>query len=104
MAHPGEGPAPSEEELAFTVATVWREHRVSCPHPDVLRAYQARSLEQGAMEFLEFHLTESQCPYCNAVLEDFEARDEDAARERLVDVRDRLMRSTAAALRRVSEG
>ena len=59
-----------DELLAFTVGTVWREERVSCPHPDVLRAYDTRSLDEGAMEFLAFHLHESQCPYCNAVLED----------------------------------
>ena len=91
-----------EDPLAFTVSTVWREERVSCPHPDVLRAYQTASLEEGAMSFLKFHLEECQCPYCNAVLEDFRESDAEAAKPQMVDLRDRLMRSTAAALKKAS--
>ena len=30
--------AHDDEALAFTVATVWREERVSCPHPDLVHA------------------------------------------------------------------
>ncbi len=88
-----------DDALAFTVSSVWREHRVSCPHPDLLRAYDAGSLESGAIEFLDFHLREAACPYCNAVLEDLRARADDASQRKLVDLKDRLMRSTAAALR-----
>ena len=47
-----------------------------------------------------FHLRESQCPYCQAVLSDLAARDDDARNAALTDLRDRLLRSTAAALRR----
>ena len=61
---------PSDEQLSFTVASVWREERVSCPHPDILSAYQSGGLEAGARDFIRFHLEQSQCPYCNAVLED----------------------------------
>lgn len=88
-----------EEELLFTVAGVWREERVSCPHPDVLRAYQMDSLPEGAAAFVRFHLEESQCPYCNATLEDLRVAEEEG-HERLEELRDRLMRSTIAALRR----
>ncbi len=88
-----------DEKLTFTVGTVWREQRVSCPHPDILRAYLAAALEQGAMDFLQFHLEECECPYCNAVIKDFRARDEETSRERFVGLRDKLMRSTTAALR-----
>lgn len=89
-----------EDELLFTVASVWREERISCPHPDVLRAYEMDSLPEGAAAFVKFHLEESRCPYCNATLEDLRAADEDRDDERLEDLRDRLMRSTIAALRR----
>ena len=89
----------SDDLMTFTVRSVWREERVSCPHPDILRAYDTRSLEPGAMEFLDFHLRECQCPYCNAVLEDLRISDEEASRRRLGDLKDRLLRSTAAALR-----
>lgn len=91
-----------DELLAFTVGTVWREERVSCPHPDVLRAFDTGSLDAGAMAFLRFHLSESQCPYCNAVLEDLRVGDREAAEPRLRDLRDKLLRSTGVALRRAS--
>ena len=93
---------PTDDALAFTVATVWREERVSCPHPDILRAYETGSLEPGAMDFLKFHLDECQCPFCNAVLEDLRLSDSEAGKPELADLRDRLMRSTRAELRRAS--
>ena len=41
---------PDDDEiLAFTVASVWREERVSCPHPDILQAFESGALEPGAM-------------------------------------------------------
>ncbi len=91
-----------EEDLAFTVATVWRDERVSCPHPDILRAFLSAALGEQASAFVEFHLSESQCPYCAAVLQDLKAAEEDAGREQLEDLRDRLMRSTVAELKKAS--
>ena len=91
-----------DRELEFTVAAVWREERVSCPHPDILRAYETAALPPGAMEFLAFHLNESACPYCNAVLEDVRSRQRDADTREMGDLRDRLMRSTVSELRRAS--
>ena len=91
-----------DDILTYTVGTVWREQRVSCPHPDILQAHETGSVSRGAAEFLRFHLEESQCPYCNAVVEDLRARQEDAEKSELTDMKDRLMRSTVAALRRAS--
>ncbi len=54
------------------------------------------------MDFVRFHLQESQCPYCRAVVEDQQLSDGEAAQTGLDDLRDRLLRSTVAALRRVS--
>lgn len=92
----------ADEHLVFTVATVWREERVSCPHPDILRAFTEDALEAGAMDFVRFHLEESQCPYCNAILEDQRLSDTEAASAGLQDLRDKLMRSTVTALREAS--
>lgn len=91
---------PDDEALAFTVATVWREERVSCPHPDLVHAYETGALEGGAQDFMTFHLNESSCPYCNAILEDLRSRQKDADHARMSDLKDRLMRSTVSELRR----
>lgn len=88
-----------DEKLAFTIASVWRDERVSCPHPDILRAWHGGSLVPAAAEFVAFHLTESQCPYCNAVVAELRAQDEDAQRAPLEDMRSRLLRSTVTFLR-----
>ena len=96
------GAERDDEQLAFTVATVWREHRVSCPHQQVLQAFRSGSLPSGAEDFVRFHLEESQCPYCNAVLEDLEAQEVAASKSQLEGLRERLMRSTVAELRRAS--
>ena len=94
-----DAPKDRDDLLTFTVSTVWREERVSCPHPDILRAYETKSLDPGAMEFLDFHLNECVCPYCNAILDDLRLRDDEASQHRLGDLKDRLLRSTAAALK-----
>ncbi|MBI5853134.1 MAG: hypothetical protein HZB39_19155 [Planctomycetes bacterium] len=88
-----------EADLAFTVATVWRDERVSCPHQDILRAWLGGSLTGGAAEFVAFHVDESRCPYCAAALDELRAQDEAASQVRLEGVRDRLLRSTISALR-----
>ena len=88
-----------DPDVAFTVASVWREARISCPHPDLLQSWMQDGLEAGAAEFVKFHLDESPCPYCNAVTADLRAREDAAKASPLVDLRDRLLRSTATALR-----
>ena len=94
---------PDDEQLLFTVASVWREERVSCPHPDILRAWLGGSLADEAGEFVGFHLEESQCPYCNAVIDEMRAADDRAEDRQLDGLRDRLRRSTIAELGRRPE-
>ena len=89
-----------DPKLAFTVATVWRDSRISCPHPHLLQSWLQGGLTGGALEFLDFHLRESQCPYCNAVVDDLRSREESAKVPALEDLRDRLLRSTVTALRK----
>ncbi|HLU37957.1 MAG TPA: hypothetical protein VK081_01140 [Planctomycetota bacterium] len=92
------------DALDLDVGRVWREERVSCPHQDILRAYLARSLPDGAMEYIQFHLETSACPYCNASLDELRASEQEAAGQAFTDLRDRLFRSTRAALRRAGNG
>lgn len=91
---------PIDPKLAFTVATVWREQRISCPHPHLLQSWLQGGLSGGALEFLNFHLQDSKCPYCNAVVDDLRARESQAQSPALEDLRDRLLRSTVTALRK----
>ena len=95
-------PDDVDPDLALTVAAVWRSERISCPHPHVLQSYLSGGLTGGAAEFVEFHLTVSQCPYCNATISDLRARDAEAAEPELMDMKDRLLRSTSVELRKRS--
>ncbi|MEY4672864.1 MAG: hypothetical protein RL148_648 [Planctomycetota bacterium] len=88
-----------DDEVELAVAAVWRAARVSCPHPDLLRSHHAGALADGAAEFVRFHLEESQCPFCRAVVDACAAEDEAARRATAEGLRDRLMRSTLAAVR-----
>ena len=92
--------AKSDEQLALTVETVWRSERISCPHPHVLQSWLQGGLEGGAAEFVAFHLHDSECPFCNATVDDLKARDDDAKQPLLTDMKDRLLRSTVAQLRK----
>jgi hypothetical protein len=89
-----------DARLAFTVATVWRSERISCPHPHVLQSWLQDGLEGGAAEFVAFHLQDSECPYCNATVDDLKARDDDAKQPVMADMKDRLLRSTCAEIKR----
>lgn len=88
------------DALDLDVGRVWREERVSCPHVDILRAFEAQALPQGALDYVRFHLETSQCPYCNAAVQDLRVGDQDAAQAVFTDLRDRLLRSTRTAMRR----
>jgi hypothetical protein len=85
--------------LAFTVAAVWRRERISCPHPDWIASWMNEGMDGGAAEFVRFHLEESRCPFCNATLSDLRAREDAAKAAPMQDLKDRLLRSTATALR-----
>jgi len=58
-----------DELFEQTVASTWRAERVSCPHPDLLRAFLEGSLEEGPAGFLRFHLERAACPWCTAAAE-----------------------------------
>lgn len=85
--------------LALTVAAVWRQARASCPHADLLASWLHGGVDGGARRFLDFHLGESACPACNAIVDELRARERAAPRPQEDAVRDRCLRSTLAAVR-----
>jgi hypothetical protein len=91
--------ADDDPTLAATVAAVWRQARVSCPHPDLLSSWLQGGVDGAAARFLDFHLGESDCPACNAVVEDLRARDDRAGRPEVDAAGVRALRSTLTALR-----
>jgi hypothetical protein len=88
-----------DPNLAATVAAVWRQARVSCPHPDLLSSWLQGGVDGAAGRFVAFHLGESGCPACNAVVDDLRARDDRAGRPELDEAGVRVLQSTLAAVR-----
>jgi hypothetical protein len=95
------GAEPRDQVFEQTVATIWREERVSCPHDDLLRAFLEGGLEENAADYLRFHLEEVKCPWCTVKVQELQASmglptppelDLDAATER-------TLRSTIIQLR-----
>lgn len=89
--------------FAMTVGSVWREARVSCPHPDILRAYHDGALEEGQQDYVRFHVDDAACPYCQATIEDFARADAAAANAPLENLKERLLNSTMSVLREKRE-
>lgn len=87
------------ERFAMTVGSVWREARVSCPHPDVLRAYREDGLEAAQAGYIRFHVEDANCPYCQAILEDLARGGAAAADAPLENLKERLLSSTMNVLR-----
>ena len=87
------------EHFAMTMGTVWREARVSCPHNDVLRAFYEKGLNAEQQDYVQFHVMDAACPYCQATLEELGQRQESAAAAPLDDLKERLLSSTMNVLR-----
>lgn len=83
-----------------TVASTWREERVSCPHPDLLRAFLEGSLEAGPAGFLRFHLEQAACPWCTARAAEFAADRGGPPAAVETGVVERTLRSTLLGLRK----
>lgn len=76
------------------VATIWREGRASCPARHWLARHVAGTLEGDPRRFLDFHLDEMKCPWCQANRDDLERSE--ASLEPLLE---KVRASTARYLR-----
>jgi RNA polymerase sigma factor (sigma-70 family) len=82
-----------EARLEFSVAEIWKSRRASCPARHWLARWLEGSLPEGPRAFLEFHLNEMECPWCQANLDDLKHRAE------LAPVVERVGASTLKYLR-----
>jgi len=89
-----------EEVFELELARLWIGERVSCPHPHLLEAYLAGSLEAGPREYVAFHVDEIGCPACGVEREEIRARGTAPAEEPVPeDAEERLLASTRRVLR-----
>jgi len=51
-------------------AQIWREERLSCLSRSDLGAYLLGTVDDELRDYIEFHLTVTNCPYCKSNLDD----------------------------------
>ena len=84
----------SDGRTDLDVATIWKDGRISCPARHWLARHVAGTLEEGPRSFVDFHLGEMECPWCQANRDDLELSE-----ETLDPLLDRVRASTARYLR-----
>ena len=93
-----------ERERFFeqTVATIWREERVSCPHRDILVSYVKGSLDKGASDYIRFHIEEVKCPWCTIEVENIKllSHKDEKILENIKKTTESALRSTLLRLKK----
>ncbi len=56
-----------------TIGAIWRRSRLSCPGRSELGQYLLGTLESDAANYIQFHLDEVGCRYCQANFADLES-------------------------------
>jgi len=81
-------------KTGLEIAAIWREARVSCPGRHWLARRVAGTLEGGPADFVEFHLNEMKCEWCQANYDDLASQEAN-----LEPLLERVRASTAGYLR-----
>jgi hypothetical protein len=83
--------------LEQSLSLLWVRERISCPHRDILAAYQHASLPRDQMDYVRFHVETVACEPCAANLADLRESDREEPPS-IRRIRDDVMRSTTAFL------
>ncbi len=57
-----------------TLGAVWRRERLTCPTREQLGSYLLQVLDEGALDYFQFHLETIGCSFCLANLADLQAQ------------------------------
>lgn len=92
--------ARDSDQGGCTVGEIWRRARLSCPTRSQLGSYLLGALDEGARDYIDFHLKTVGCRICNANLDDL--RQAQAATPDKQRRRRKYFESSAGLLRRGS--
>jgi len=81
-----------------TLGEIWRRHRVSCPSREQLGSYLLQVADESVVEYVNFHLQQVGCRFCEANLDDLRRRQEETS-ESTARRRQRYFQSSAGYLR-----
>jgi hypothetical protein len=82
-----------------SVGEIWRRLRLSCPSREQLGSYLLGALDGGQAQYIDFHVQQIGCRYCQANLEDLRRQQQETA-ETVKTRRTKYFQSTAGHLRR----
>ncbi len=92
------------EGLTISVGDLWVKERISCPHRDILLAFVNKSLSKQEMDYIDFHLNQIACPYCQAEATELEDLMSKESAKNLEDSLERSLRRSAAVLAEERQG
>ena len=83
-----------------SLSAVWRRHRLSCPTREQLGSHLLGVLDEGADDYVKFHLEVVACRYCQASLDDLHEQHAAKAADEGERRRKRYFQSSAGYLSR----
>ena len=86
------------DQGTLTVGEVWRRHHLSCPGRHELGSYLLGASDEGASEYIRFHLDTIGCRTCQANIEDL--RQAQATTPETIERRQRIFASSVSRLKR----
>jgi len=87
----------ASEHFENMINEVWEQQRLSCPKRSTIGAYLLETLDENWHSYVDFHLNELGCHFCQANLEDLRRQ---TANNKTTDMHVRIMESTVGFLRK----
>ena len=81
-----------------SLGAIWRRGRLSCPSREQLGSFLLGVLDPGHAAYVQFHLDEVNCRYCNASLEDLREQNATASATETQTRRHKYFQSSAGYL------
>ncbi|NOZ38875.1 MAG: hypothetical protein GXP24_01445 [Planctomycetes bacterium] len=81
-----------------SLGAIWRRQRLSCPSREQLGSFLLGVLDPDHADYLQFHLDEVGCRYCNASVEDLRKQHAAASTQESESRRSKYFQSSAGYL------
>lgn len=71
----------NRDQGIHSIGEIWRRHRLSCPSREELGSYLLNALMDDQVQYIEFHLKQTSCRYCQSNLDDLRRLQTNAPQE-----------------------
>jgi hypothetical protein len=91
-----------EEEvlsLQIPLSEIWFRYHVSCPKAETLLAFAQKKLDADAADYVQFHVDELECSFCQGRLGDLEIQATREGQKRVAGSRKKVGEATTSLLR-----